>query len=387
MSEEQQLSILPAKDVVLAVFSTPKGLDPYLQSVREEIDKFNASAPDVKTKKGQAAYRSIAYDLATSKTKLDNMGKELVAELKDLPKKIDAERKRVRELLGAWQEEVRKPLTDWEDAERARKGRHVDAVQVIADFALDLSEVNSVVLLESITSVEAVQMGEQWEEFEIDAARTKDQVLAKLRATLFSRQQYEAEQSELTRLRAEAEAQAQRDREAEIAHAAAEQARIEADRLAQAERDAAARREQDLIDQAATRQREAEQAARDAEAAAERQRRQLQLQAEQAQLAAEQAEANRAAAVLRAEQERISAERRQAQAVEQAKHDEIQRQNASKAEEQRLAAAREADKDHKKTICLAAQKALMECGIDEATARAVVLLIHQRKIPAITIQY
>ena len=57
MSAEQQLAILPAKEVALAVFSAPNGLDPYLQSVREEIDKFNASAPDVKTKKGQDAYR------------------------------------------------------------------------------------------------------------------------------------------------------------------------------------------------------------------------------------------------------------------------------------------------------------------------------------------
>jgi hypothetical protein len=53
MSAEQQLAILPAKEVALAVFSAPNGLDPYLQSVREEIDKFNASAPDVKPKRAK----------------------------------------------------------------------------------------------------------------------------------------------------------------------------------------------------------------------------------------------------------------------------------------------------------------------------------------------
>lgn len=387
MSAEQQLAILPAKEVALAVFSAPNGLDPYLQSVREEIDKFNASAPDVKTKKGQDAYRSIAYSLAGSKTKLDSLGKELVAELKDVPKKIDAERKRVRELLSAWQEEVRKPLTDWEAAEQARKDRHVDAVQAIADFALDLSDVTAAVLLESIASVEAVKMGEHWEEFEADAARTKDQVLDKLRATLATRQKYEAEQAELVRLRAEAEAQAQLDRDAEIAWVAAEQARIQAEQRAQAERDAAARREQELLDQAAAAQRATEQAARDAEAAAERQRLQLELQAEQARTAAAQAETNRIATEQRAEQERLAAIRRQEEAVERARLAEVARANAAADEALRQAAAREADLEHQRSINGAALKAFVAGGMTEECAKQAIKLIAQRKIPAISIQY
>ena len=387
MSAEQQLAILPAKEVALAVFSAPNGLDPYLQSVREEIDKFNASAPDVKTKKGQDAYRSIAYSLAGSKTKLDSLGKELVAELKDVPKKIDAERKRVRELLSAWQEEVRKPLTDWEAAEQARKDRHVDAVQAIADFALDLSDVTAAVLLESIASVEAVKMGEHWEEFEADAARTKDQVLDKLRATLAARQKYETEQAELVRLRAETEAQAQRERDAQIAREAEERARREAEQRAQAERDAAARREQALIDQAAAAQRAAEQAARDAEAAAERQRLQLQLQAEQAQRAAEQAEANRIAAEQRAEQERAAAEKRAEQAAENARLAEVARQKAAADEILRQEKLREADKAHKARINRAALDAFVAGGMTEECAKQAITLIAKRQIPAIQIVY
>lgn len=387
MSAEQQLAILPAKEVALAVFSAPNGLDPYLQSVREEIDKFNASAPDVKTKKGQDAYRSIAYSLAGSKTKLDSLGKELVAELKDVPKKIDAERKRVRELLSAWQEEVRKPLTDWEAAEQARKDRHVDAVQAIADFALDLSDVPAAVLLESIASVEAVKMGEHWEEFEAEAARTKDQVLDKLRATLAARQKYETEQAELVRLRAEAEAQALRDRDAEIARVAAEQARLQAEQQAQAEREAAARREQELLDQAAATQRAAVQAALDAEAAAERQRLQLELQAEQSRAAAAQAETNRIAAEQRAEQERVAAIRRQEEAAEQARQDERRRADAAAAEIVRQQEMRERDEAHRRAINRTALEAFIAGGMPEECAKQAVKLIAQRKIPAITISY
>lgn len=398
MSAEQQLAILPAKEVALAVFSAPNGLDPYLQSVREEIDKFNASAPDVKTKKGQAAYRSIAYDLATSKTKLDAMGKELVAELKDVPKKIDAERKRVRELLSSWQEEVRKPLTDWEAAEQARKDRQVDAVQAIADFALDLTGISASVLLESIVSVEAIQIGDQWEEFETDAARTKESTLAKLRAALASRQQYEAEQAELARLRAEAEVQAQRDREAQIAREAEDRARREAEQRAQSERDAVAKREAEAKAAADRRELELKFAAEQAErAAAQAAREKIESEQRAAQQkidderrhkeALARAEADRVAAEQRAEQERIESERRQAEAAERARLDEVARQKAAADEILRQEKLREADKAHKARINRAALDAFVAGGMTEECAKQAITLIAQRKIPAIAITY
>jgi hypothetical protein len=43
----------------------------------------------------------MAYKVARSKTALDDGGKKLVADLKQIPKKIDAERKRVRDPLDA----------------------------------------------------------------------------------------------------------------------------------------------------------------------------------------------------------------------------------------------------------------------------------------------
>ena len=398
MSEEQQLAILPAKEVALAVFSAPNGLDPYLQSVREEIDKFNASAPDVTTKKGQAAYRSIAYDLAGSKTKLDNLGKELVTELKDVPKKIDAERKRVRELLTEWQEEVRKPLTDWEAAEQARKDRQVDAVQAIADFALDLSGINADVLLESIASVEAIQMGEHWEEFETDAARTKESTLTKLRVALVARQQYEAEQAELVRLRAETEAQAQRERDAQIVREAEDRARQEAEQRAQAERDAVARREAEAKAAADRRELELKLAAEQSErAAAQAARDKIESEQRAAQqkidderrhqMALIQAESERIAAVERAEREQAESGRKQAEAAEHARLAEIARANAAADEIIRQSAAREADKAHKARINRAALDAFVAGGMTEACAKQAVILIATRVIPAVTIQY
>ena len=360
------------------------GLGRFIDAVRAEVC---AEVPDLKTRKGRERIASLSATVSKRKASVEKPGRDYLRHIKTLPKVVEDELREFVSSMNTLRDEIRQPLTDWEATEQARKDRHVDAVQSIHDFCLDLSDINAAVLLESIASVEAIRMGDQWEEFEAEAARAKDSTLIALRAALIKREQYEAEQAELARLRAEKEAQAQRDREAEIARQSAEKANQEAERRAQAEREVAANREQALIDQAAARQREAEQATRDAEAAAERQRRQLQLQAEQAQLAAEQAEANRAAAELRAEQERISAERRQAQAVEQAKQDEIRRQSAAKAEEERQARAREADIANKTAVLTAAKEAVMQAGITEEQAKAVVNLVRRGLIPNVSISF
>ena len=366
MSVQTEMAVVPPKENALQVFQTPKGLDPYLQVVRDKIDAF---VPDVTTRKGREAIASIAYQVSRSKTALDNRGKELVAELKEIPKLIDAERKRVRDTLDAWQEEVRRPLTEWQKAEDDRiKGHEMRMLGLRAE-ASGLGALSSDQLLSSIGRVESVELGIIWEEFAAEAGQMKDQVLAALREALVARQKYEVEQAELARLRAESQAREEREREERIAREATERARLEAEQAAQAEREAVARREQE------------------AKAAAERRELEQKLRAEQAERAAEQAEANRVAAEQRAEQERQAAAERAQRAAEEARLDEQRRQKAAADEIIRQQEARAADKEHKKTICLTAQQAMVAGGIPEDIARAVILLIHQRRIPAIAITY
>lgn len=386
MSAETQLAVVPPQETALAVFSTVKGLDPWLDQVRAKVDEFKKVLPDLKTRKGREAYASMAHQIAKSKTALEAVGKEISAKQKEIPKLIDAERKRVWDTLESWQKEVRQPLDDWQAAEDARVAKHNEGIQQIKDMALFGATPPASVVARVIADLEAIEINDTWEEYLAEAAQAKDQVLAKLRTLHAERTQYEAEQAELVRLRAEAEAQALRDREAEIARVAAEQARLQAEQQAQAEREAAARREQKLLDQAAT-QRAATQAALDAEAAAERQRLQLELQAEQSRAAAAQAETNRIAAEQRAEQERIAAVRRQEEAVEQARLAEIARQAAEAEEAQRQQKAREADQAHKVKIMGAAKEALMSMNITEELAKAIVLKIARREVPNITIHF
>ncbi|EIK96089.1 hypothetical protein PMM47T1_14055 [Pseudomonas sp. M47T1] len=376
VSAQTELAAVPPKETALTVFSTVKGLEPWLLQVRLKVDEFQKVLPDLKTKKGRDAYASMAHQIAKSKTALEAVGKEISAQQKEIPKKIDAERKRVWDLLESWQKEVRKPLDEWEAAETARKDRHVDAIQAMRDAVEEAGPLDAAQIQAAIEEMEARVIDESWEEFVTEAAQVKDQCLLALRNHLKARQVYEAEQAELARLRAEAEARAKADHEAAIAREAAERAQREADERAAAERAAAAKREQDLLDQAAAQQREAE-----------NQRLQLQLQAEQAERQAAQAEADRLAAIQAAEIARIEAEKNAERAAEQARLDEQRRQQAAADELVRQQQARERDEAHRRNINRAALDAFVAGGMPEACAKQAVTLIAQRKIPAIAITY
>ncbi len=360
------------------------GLGQFFDAVKAEV---TAEVPDLTTVKGRARIASLAATVSKSKKAVETPGRDYLKRLKEMPKVVEAELRDFVTKMDILRDTTRQPLTDWENAEQARKDRHVDNIQAIKDMEVFGATPTAAAVAQVIVQLEAIELGDSWEEFLPEAAQAKDRTLSLLRAIHAERTQHEAEQAELVRLRAEAEAQAQRDRDAAIAQAAADQARREAAERAETERLAAARREQDLLDQAAAAQRAAAQAVLDAEAAAERQRMQLELQAEQARAAAAQAEASRLAAEQRAEQDRAAAAQRQEQAVEQARQNELARQAAAVAFELEKAQAREADEAHRRAINRAALDAFIAGGMPEECAKQAVKLIAQRKIPAVSISY
>lgn len=355
MSTETQLAIVPPKETALQVFQAANGLDPYLQQIRAEIDAF---VPDVSTKKGRDAIASIAHKVARSKTALDNVGKELVAELKEIPKKIDAERKRMRDTLDAWKDEVRAPLNAWEQAEADRVARHTDRIDWLRNRDDQVAELSAADIQARIAEAEAVEVGPDWEEFEAEAHRVKAATLTVLQLALTKRQAYEAEQAELERLRAEAAQREQKEREERIAREAAEQAQREAEQRAQAEREAAVRRE--------------------AEARAAAERRELELK-----LAAERAERERVEAQQRAEQAERDAEAR----AERAAAAERQRQADEQARQEAEARAREADIAHKTAVLTSIKEAFMSAGVTEEQAKAIINMIRKGEVPSVSITY
>lgn len=374
MSAEQKLiKIEEISEANAPAIYVAGGLQQFIDLVKGEV---LGEVPDLKTRKGRERIASLAAKVSKSKTAVEKPGRDYLRRLKEMPKIVEAELREFVTKMDALRDETRRPLTEWEAAEDARIDRHNDAINRMKDLAAELGTWDAEQLQARLSELSAFQLGEAWEEFEAEAARTKEASLNAVQAALVARQKYDAEQAELARLRREAEERAEQDRIRLTQEAAVEAERQRVAQEQQAAREAAARREQELIDQAAAQEREAE-----------NQRLQLKLQAEQAERARIQAEADRVAAEQRMEQERQDAARRQEEAAEQARQDERRRADAAAAEILRQQEARERDQAHKAKVMGEAKTALMSLNITEELARAIVLKIARREVPNITINF
>jgi len=355
--ESTELVIVPSKETALEVFKAEQGLDPYLQTIRQELDSFLAEPPSLDTATGRKAYASMAHKIARSKTAIDNIGKELVADLKQLPKTIDAERKRWRDQLDEWRDEARGPLNDWEAAEEARKARHNARIEHIRSFE-EFDGLLAAGLEVQLANLEEIAVDDSFEEYEAEAHRAKDKAVKVLRAAIEDQKAREAEQAELERLRQEAAEREQKEREERIAREAEERARREAEQAAQAEREAAARREQEAKEAAERREREHQEAIAKAQRDAEAERQRIQAEHD------------------RKEQARIAEQQRQ----EQERADQLRR-------EQEEVARRQADKEHRGRINRAALQAMIDGGMPEDCAKQAITLIAKGQIPSVSINY
>ena len=184
-------------DRVLNTFTEPKALDPLIDAIAKKVREHK---PDVSTAAGRSAIASLAFKVSRTKTYLDDLGKNLVAAMKELPKKVDANRLKMRTQLDALRDEARAPLDAWE-AEQARIAAEEKAREEAADLLLQIE---------------------------------RDHELALLMDATFDRQ------AEDRKRLAE---QARLDREEQIRREAADRARIEAETRAKLEREEGLRRE------------------------------------------------------------------------------------------------------------------------------------------------
>ncbi|PUW50091.1 cell envelope biogenesis protein TolA [Cronobacter sakazakii] len=260
MSETTDLVVIE-KANAMTVFKSTDQIEDILQKVEREVMSF---VPDVTTAKGRKEIASLAYKVAQTKTYLDGLGKDLVAELKEIPKLIDANRKTVRDRLDELKEKARQPLTDYE-VEQERIKQEEEAKRAAEELAKKIES---------------------------------DHEMALLMNDAFDR--------ELAEKKAEQERQ-RIAHEEEIKRQAEERAKREAEEKAAAEIAAAKKREEDAIAAKAQAEllakQEKEKAEREAKEALERAERE-----KQAAIEAEQRKAREAEATRMAEEKRIKDE-------------------------------------------------------------------------------
>lgn len=323
------------KSKALEVFKSSDSVEDIIRKVEREVNSF---IPDVSTAKGRKEIASLAYKVAQSKTYLDGLGKDLVAELKEIPKLIDANRRTVRERFDTLRDKVRQPLTEWEaeqeriEAEKQMLAWHEEALEMNAAFDKALAE-----RIESDHEI-ALLMNEK---FDRDLA--------------------------------EAKAEAERQRiahEEELKKQAAEQARLDAEQKAQQEIEAAAQREREAKEAAERAEREKQEAIQRAEQAAKEAKEKAERDAKEAQERAE-----------REKQLAIEAERKKAHEAEQARLAEEERKRQEDVK-------RQADIEHQRTFNREAVSDLVGSGFfNEEMAIEFIKLVKKNKIRHITINY
>lgn len=190
-----------------AALFAPGGLNEVLMKIEAEA---RVIAPDASTPLGRKDIVSLANRIARSKTYLDNIGKEYVAELKRRPKLIDAERKAMRDRLDILKHEIRKPVDEFDAREASRVAAILDRISAMERLPLN--------------GLKGFEINDSFEEFQYEAKRRLSLAIAEAEAQAARIVRDAAERKEREeRIAAEArqaEREAQAQAEAEAAQAA-----------------------------------------------------------------------------------------------------------------------------------------------------------------------
>lgn len=352
----------PGTSIVAQVEATPALVlidkEKFSQFYEAMRDECTAHKPDLTTEKGRKAIASLAYKVARTKTAIDDAGKALNEEARARINAVDEARREIRKQLDGLRDEVRAPLTEWEQAEEVREQNARKFMTSIREMRVEFEDTAETVAAK-IDALKALTVDPK---VHLHGTEVAQSALASAIETLTEAHtrlvREEADRAELGRLRAEAEERERREAEARAAEE--EQRRAEAAKKAEADRLAAIQREAE------------ERAKKQAEEEAQAERERIAREHEQA-LAAERQRAEEAERAAKAERDRIAKEAADRQ-----------------AEADRLAAeqaARDADRAHRGRVMGAAKEAIMELGVDEAAAKAIVLAIAAGNIPAISIKF
>ena len=249
-----------------AFFSDGKNLDEAYGRIEKMAKGLVA---DVATKEGVSQIKSCARQIASAKTKIDNLGKQVVAELKELPKIIDANRRNFRERMEALQDEIRRPVTEIEEREA-----EIDRIKTVHQQLIDA---DSATIRQNIESVKAIELtSEKWKESLEKATKAVTGEINALETMLKAAEKREAEARELEELRKKQEEAERIIREQKIREEAERKAREEAEARAAAEKARLEREKEEAerkaaeAEMAAQEAREREEAARNSKEAIER---------------------------------------------------------------------------------------------------------------------
>lgn len=224
--EEDYSVTVTHKENLLSFFRNGANLDGLYNVVET---KARALVADVTTKEGVSQIKSTARQIASIKKRVDDIGKDVVAELKDLPKQIDANRKKWREDMETLQEEIRKPVTEIENRQAEIEEIRATHGKLVLSGSEEIKAA-----IESLDKIELT--GDKWKESLEDATSAVTAEKGALEVMLNAALKNEAEARELEELRKKQEEDDRIIREQKIREEAERKAREEAEAMAAAEK-------------------------------------------------------------------------------------------------------------------------------------------------------
>lgn len=218
--------VVSNNDALQAFYTDGNNLDT-LYGIIEK--KAKALVADPNTKEGASQIKSAAKQIASARIKIDNIGKDVVAALQELPKVINENRRSFREKMEALQEDVRRPVTEIEERR--------DKIVAIKDIHVNLAMADSVTINAEIERLKAMDLSDDtWKESAEDAVRTVEAEVNALNTLKAAAEKREEEARELEELRKQKEEADRIIRENRLKEEAAKRAKEEAEAKAAAEK-------------------------------------------------------------------------------------------------------------------------------------------------------
>ena len=279
--------------------------------------RFLGVAFNVSTTKGMDEAKKARQEVKGYRTALESKRKEIKAPALERCRLIDDEAKTITAALLEIEEPIDQQIKAEEARREAEKAAKAEAerqrvnlirfrIDRIRGAAAAVVGYSAESILKVMSGVEALVIGEDFQEFAPEASGAKDETIQRLKDMHAAQVEHEAEQAriaaeraELARLRAEAEA-----REREAAAARAEQERK--DREARAEQERKDREAREAVEREQAAKLAAERAAHEAELRKQREAQEAELKAQREAQAKADAEAR---AAREAEEKRLAAER------------------------------------------------------------------------------
>ncbi len=214
---EVVLRTLQTADII-GIF-TADGVLPLIEAIEREARAF---CFDIETEEGRAGIKSLAYNVARAKTRIDDVGKNMVSEWKQKAAVVDKGRRVARERLDALKEEVRQPLTEHEAEVERRVAAEKLAFEIAVAWEVALEEDELRTLRKEKEAIE--QLRREAEEADRQAAHEE-----RIRLEAEERGRREAEE----KMRHEREASERREADAKAALEKAKVDRILAEQKAE----------------------------------------------------------------------------------------------------------------------------------------------------------